>query len=89
MPIRGDRTKRDRDRRHSELDWFAEDPWSDPDLASLEDSQDDWDPELWGTSDEALDDWDESEEDEESDEDEDEHDGWGPVRRRGKRKSDD
>ena len=87
MPMRGDKTKRDRDHRPSELDWFAEDPWSDPDLASLGDSQDDWDPDLWGTSDESVDDWDESEENEESDEDE--HDGWGPVRRRTKRKGED
>ena len=57
MPMRGDRTKRERDRsRNSDLDWFAEDPWSDPELASLEDSQDDWEPDLWGTNDEGLDD---------------------------------
>jgi hypothetical protein len=37
--------------------------------------------------DEDLDAWSESEEDEESDEDE--HDGWGPVRRRTKRKAED
>lgn len=86
MPIRGDKTKRDRDHRRSELDWFAEDPWSDPGLASLEDSQDDWDPDVWGTMDEDSDAWSESEEE---GSDEDEHDGWGPVRRRAKRKGED
>lgn len=88
MPMRGDRTKREREgRRSSKLDWFAEDPWSDPELASLEDSQDDWEPDLWGTSDEALESWNESEDDEDSNEDD--HDGWGPVRRRTKRSRED
>lgn len=93
MPMRGDKTKRERDGRKSDLDWFAEDPWSDPDLASFEDSQDDWDPETWGTVDEELDqslaDWDEEEDDESSSEEssgEDDYGGWGPVRRRTKQR---
>lgn len=30
MPTRPDRAKRSRQRFPSELDWFAEDPWADP-----------------------------------------------------------
>lgn len=81
--------KRDRDRgRKNDLDWFAEDPWSDPDLASFEDSQDDWEPDLWGTIDEDLDEGlQEYDEEEESDSlNEDDYDGWGPVRRRSKQR---
>jgi hypothetical protein len=98
MPMRGDRTKHQRDRnRNSDLDWFAEDPWSDPELASLEDSHDDWEPDLWGTNDEGLDDsleLDDGLEDLEDEEDketmnEDDYDGWGPVRRRTKRRHED
>ena len=98
MPMRGDRTKRERDRsRNSELDWFAEDPWSDPELASLGDSQDDWEPDLWGTNDEGLDDSldlddgleDLDDEEEKETMNEDDYDGWGPVRRRTKRRHED
>jgi hypothetical protein len=89
MPTRADKTKRERDRgRKSDLDWFAEDPWSDPNVASFEDSQDDREPDLWGSTDEDLDesleDWDEGEEEDLMDEDD--YDGWGPVRRRTKQR---
>lgn len=88
MPMRGNRTKRDHDhRRDGDMDWFSEDPWSDRELASFDD---DWEPDLWGTVDEDLSDWDEAEEDasvQDEDEDDDEdHDGWGPVRRRTKQR---
>lgn len=99
MPMRGDKTRRDRDRgRNRDLDWFAEDPWSEPGLPSLEDSQDDWEPDTWGTVDEdledgldlddAAEDWDESE-DEDDSSGEDDYDGWGPVRRRTKQPRED
>lgn len=70
MPMRSNRMKRGRiRRRRSELDWFAEDPWAEPDPAAREDKQDEWDAGLMGLSDE--DDW--------RDED---YDGWGPIRPR-------
>ncbi|MGD8317955.1 MAG: hypothetical protein PVH21_14110 [Myxococcales bacterium] len=94
MPMRGDRTKRERDRgRNRDLDWFAEDPWSEPGLASFEDNEDGWDLDTWGAIDEDLDetpeDWEDAEEDESSGEEslsEDDYDGWGPVRRRTKQR---
>ena len=87
MPMHSDRRRRGRTRRRrSELDWFAEDPWAEPDLAALErDGEEDryaslWeatdDDEAW-SSDEATDTW-----------HEDPYDGWGPVRPRRKRPSD-
>ncbi|MFZ1865172.1 MAG: hypothetical protein WAU39_13175 [Polyangiales bacterium] len=96
--MRGDRTKHERNRnRNRDLDWFAEDPWSEPELASLEDSQPGWEPDLWGTNDEeldegldlgdALEDWDEEEERETINGDD--YDGWGPVRRRTKQRRED
>ena len=76
MPMRSDRMKRGRiRRRHSELDWFAEDPWAELDSAAWEEKQDQWDAGLLGSSDE----------DACGDEDEwrdDDHDGWGPIRLR-------
>lgn len=86
MPIDSDRRRRDRSRgRYGDLDWFAEDPWGEPDLAALEDNSEDerypglWEPtdddEAW-SSDHATD-----------PSDEEPHDGWGPVRRRRKRPS--
>lgn len=72
-------------RRSSELDWFGEDPWADGDDLKLdEDMQDDWYPgelELWEPGDEELK---LDGEDEVELEDEDPHDGWGPIRRRGR-----
>lgn len=84
MPMHTDRRRRGRRHgRYSDLDWFAEDPWAEPDLSALErDADDDWYPGLWeSTDDEVLvsddpDSW-----------DEDQYDGWGPIRRR-KRLSD-
>ncbi len=87
MPMHNDRRRRHGGRqRYSELDWFAEDPWAEPDLVALEaDGEDEWLGGLWETteddqaweSDDAADPW-----------SEDPYDGWGPVRRRRKRSSD-
>ena len=85
MPMHTDRRRRGRSqRRHSDLDWFAEDPWGEPDVAALEgDAEDDWYPGLW----EPSDDDDVWEADGEASS-EDPYDGWGPVRPRRKRPSD-
>jgi hypothetical protein len=83
MPMQSDRTKRRRSRRYqSPLDWFAEDPWAEPDLSALEDAD------LSGLEDVDLAGFEDSEDDEYEDEDESSEDpygGWGPVRRRGGR----
>ena len=83
MPMHNDRRGRKKGtRRYSELDWFAEDPWAEPDLAALErDGEDEWIPSLWETTDDdqasgiddVTDPW-----------SEDPYDGWGPVRLRRK-----
>lgn len=58
MPMRSDRLKRGRiRRRRSELDWFAEDPWAEPESAAQEDKQDGWDSGLMGLSDDVYDGW--------------------------------
>lgn len=75
MRMRSDRMKRGRiRRRRSELDWFAEDPWAEPDPAAREDEQDEWDAGLIGLSDD--DDW------RDNDWRDDDYDGWGPIRPR-------
>lgn len=86
MPMHTDRRRRGRIRqRHSDLDWFAEDPWAEPDLAALEQSfEDDWYPGLWEPTDEEN----PSSEEETDPWDDDDHDGWGPVRPRRKRRAD-
>ncbi len=81
MPMHTDRRRRSRSGgRYSELDWFAEDPWAEPDSAALgTDDEDEWYPGLWEptdddeawASDDATDPW-----------SMDPYDGWGPVRRR-------
>lgn len=84
MPMHSDRRRHGRGRRRrSELDWFAEDPWADPDVAALEgDDEEEWYPGLWEPGDDdsvwaaedSADAW-----------SEDPYDGWGPVRpRRGR-----
>ena len=80
MPMRKDRTKRGRIRRHSsELDWFGEDPWAEPDRPASEDSLDDWHPALGSSNEDDFGDGDWIDEDEGI---EDSHDGWGPIRLR-------
>ena len=71
MPMRSDRMKRGRiRRRHSELDWFAEDPWAEPNPpAAWKDKQDELDFESLGWSDD-------------DEYHEDDYDGWGPIRPR-------
>lgn len=78
MPMHNDRRRRNRGRRRSSvLDWFAEDPWGEPDLAMRETDDDDaWGPSLWEPSDDdtvpgSEDTW-----------SEDPDDDWGPIRRR-------
>lgn len=80
MPMHSDRRRRGRSYgRHSELDWFAEDPWAEPDFAALDSGRDDeWYPGLWEpTDDDEL--WLDGETDATG---EDPYDGWGPVRPR-------
>ena len=70
MPMRSDRMKRGRRRRrHSELDWFAEDPGAEPDPpAAWKDKRNELDFE---SLDPSANDWrDEG------------YDGWGPIRSR-------
>ena len=87
MPMHSDRRRHDRRRgRYSDLDWFAEDPWAEPDLAALErDNEDEWYPGLWEPTDDdeawGLDDATDPSS-------EYPYDGWGPVRRRRRRASD-
>ncbi len=80
MPMHIERRRKNRSRgRYSELDWFAEDPWAEPDLAALErGEEDEWYPGLWEPSDEET--WRFEDSDDETDEDP--FNGWGPVRRR-------
>lgn len=86
MPTRTNRTKRGRIRGSgSELDWFSEDPWGEPDEAMFADADDAWDLEAFGSPDEDTADS-VSEDDDEEDDDENFGD-WGPVRRRRGRKS--
>jgi hypothetical protein len=85
MPMRSNTRKRGRIRRHrSELDWFGEDPWAEPDRPASEDSLDDWTPDAWDLNENELGDGNWSDEDEGN---EDSHDGWGPIRpRRGRQR---
>ena len=80
MPTQNDRRKPGRARRYrSELDWFGEDPWAEPDPQA---SEDDWDqqiPNLWASNEDDPDEGDWNERDEWNEED---HDGWGPIRPR-------
>lgn len=77
MPKHRERRRRDKFRR-SELDWFAEDPWAEPDLDAMEhDEEDVWYPGLWEPDDEEL-----QSEDVDIYSPSDPYDGWGPVRRR-------
>ncbi len=80
MPMHTERRRRGRGHgRYSDLDWFGEDPWAEPDLAALErDADDEWYPGSWESTDEdflsaddVADSW-----------NEDQYDGWGPIRRR-------
>jgi hypothetical protein len=86
MPRYSDKRRRRPVRsRESALDWFAEDPWAEPEAASWEDDDgDDWYPGLYDPSDDVdAATWGA----EEADEDwkDDPYDGWGPVRPRRKR----
>jgi hypothetical protein len=82
MPMHSDRRRHQRTRRRkSELDWFGEDPWADPESAASQDDEDDYYPGLWepgnaeqaasGAQDDEMEAW-----------DEDSFDDWGPVRLR-------
>lgn len=85
MPMHSDRTRRERIRRsRSDLDWFGEDPWADPDDAEAGLGEDDW--YLFAPEDEDLEGLEESDPDE-ADWDEDPADDWGPIRRRRERVS--
>lgn len=91
MTIRSHRAKRDRIHRHrSELDWFAEDPWGEPDSPTSEDGLDDWQPALWGSTAEEVGDGDSTDEEEVSasgEVSEEGYDDWGPIRpRRGRQR---
>lgn len=76
MPMRSDRIKRGRiRRRRSEIDWFAEDPWAEPDASAWEDEQDEWNADLSESFEEDV-----SADDDAGDNDE--YEGWGPIRLR-------
>ncbi|MGB5266483.1 MAG: hypothetical protein WBN30_07845 [Polyangiales bacterium] len=80
---KGGRTRR----QHSELDWFAEDPWAETEGAAAPLSLTDWQQDLAYFSEDDLgdvessgdDDWGEDEDD---DGGEDDDDDWGPIRPR-------
>lgn len=84
--MRTDRPNRRRDKsRNSELDWFAEDPWGDPDtdLTAFDDDDADY-PGMWGQSEDSEEeDWTVHEDGDQWNEDA--HDGWGAIRSRRKR----
>ncbi len=83
MPMRSEGTRRGRlHRRRSEMDWFEEDPWADPNCQPSEDSLNDWEPLLLDSEDEPRVDgsW---TDDEEIDDDPDD---WGPIRLRHRRR---
>ena len=77
MPMHTDRRRRRRGRR-STLDWFAEDPWAEPDAytsdredggyGDLFETQDD---DVMGDFDDPIEVW-----------NEEPFDDWGPIRRR-------
>jgi hypothetical protein len=80
MPMQNDRRKPSRARRYrSELDWFAEDPWAEPEQQASEDDWDEQIPNLWAWNEDDLDEGDWNERDEWNEED---HDGWAPIRPR-------
>jgi hypothetical protein len=66
-------------RRHSELDWFAEDPWAETQSPAAPLSLEDWQQDFADLSENDLSDA-ESSGDEEWDADE--YDGWGAIRPR-------
>ena len=81
MPMHSDRRRHHRTRRRrSDLDWFGEDPWADPELSALQRDADDY-PGLWETSD-AESTLSRDPEDEAEDWSEDPFDDWGPIRSR-------
>ena len=84
MPMRTQRTKGGRNRnRSSEMDWFAEDPWADPESeAAFEAAELDWSPDAWGSTEEDLEASDSDDEDRYSDEEVADDDDWGPIRPR-------
>jgi len=76
MPMRSDRIKRGRIRRRlGELDWFAEDPWAEPDSSAWEHEQNARNAELSDSVGEYV----SAEDDAWGD---DEYEGWGPIRLR-------
>lgn len=83
MRMHREKRRGGRIRRHrSELDWFAEDPWAEPEGPAAAQSLEDWSEDFEDLIRNDLDDVDSSE-DEESDEDE--YGGWGAIRpRRGR-----
>lgn len=84
MPIRTQRTKGGKTRnRGSEMDWFAEDPWADPESeAAFEAAELDWSPDSWGSTDEDLDASSSEDEDKYTDDGDADDDDWGPIRPR-------
>lgn len=80
MPMHTDRRRRGR-RSRSELDWFAEDPWGEPETAAPDDIDDDWYPGLFQSD--SDDHW--ELDDGEGTWMEDPSDDWGPIRRRARR----
>jgi hypothetical protein len=57
------------------LDWFAEDPWAEPESAMFDSAAVDWNLEPFDSDDEDLG-------DSSSDDDEGYDDDWGPIRLR-------
>lgn len=78
MPMHTERRRRGRLRTSSELDWFSEDPWAEPDWDTAgRDEEDTWYPGLWEPDDEE-----ELSDDADSYFAADPYDDWGPIRRR-------
>ena len=78
MPMHSDRRKKRRrgKRDYRALDWFSEDPWAEPAPGASDADVEDWSLDFFGADAEELDLF-----------IEDPHDGWGPVRPRGRRRS--
>lgn len=75
MPSRTHRTKGSKHRRGPRaLDWFAEDPWAEPDSASFDSATLDWNLGPFDSSEDI--------DDPSSDDDEEYDDDWGPIRLR-------
>ncbi len=77
MPMHTDRRRRRRGRR-SELDWFGEDPWAEPNAYGSDSEDESYEGLFESESDDELFELDDPIEVWSDDP----YDGWGPVRRR-------